>query len=49
LGTDLLVRPFHIWCFAEMRFTGALAYEPPRADAIALAVALDCDPTPRLW
>jgi hypothetical protein len=40
LGTDLLVRRFHILCFGEMRFTGALAYEPVRADAIAVAVGL---------
>jgi hypothetical protein len=31
-----------------MRFAGALAYEPLRVDAMALAVAFDCDPTPRL-
>ena len=34
--------------FAEMRFAGTLAYEP-RADAMALAVGLSWDPTPRLW
>jgi hypothetical protein len=32
-----------------MRFTGTLAFEPLRAEAMALAVALDRDPTPRLW
>jgi hypothetical protein len=32
-----------------MRFTAALAYEPLRVDAKALAVALSWDPTPRLW
>jgi hypothetical protein len=32
-----------------MRFAGALAYEPLRAEAIAPVVALDWDPTPRLW
>jgi hypothetical protein len=31
-----------------MRFADALAYEP-RADAMALAVGLSWDPTPRLW
>jgi len=30
-----------------MRFTGTLAFEPLRAEAMALAVALDWDP--RLW
>ena|ERR1039457_2768906 len=49
LGTDLLVRPFYILCFAEMCFAGALAYATLRADAMALAGALDWDPTPRLW
>jgi hypothetical protein len=31
-----------------MRFAGALAYEPLRADAIALAGAVEWDPTPKL-
>ncbi len=48
LGTDFLVRPFYILCFAETCFAGVLAYELLRADAMALG-ALDWDPTPRLW
>jgi hypothetical protein len=31
-----------------MRFAGALAFEPLRADAMAHAAAFDWDPTPRL-
>jgi hypothetical protein len=31
-----------------MRFTGALEFELLRVDAIALAVAFDWDPTPKL-
>ena len=49
MGTDLLVRQFYIVCFAEMCFAGVLAYEMLRADAMALAGALDWDPAPRLW